>query len=440
MLRKRKKTIIITTTVILTLALFDRIGVIRSVQAKVDDIYNEIKVFTEVFMLVKNNYVEEVDTKKLIYGAAKGMIKTLDPFSQFMEPTVNEIMKSDAEGFFGGLGIRIAIKDEVLTVITPLLDTPAYKAGILPEDKIIKIEGEPTYDLTLSEVIDKLRGDKGTKVTISIQREGVKDLIDYTIVRDIIKLESVPEYRMLNDKIGYIRLTEFTKSSTADFDKAIKELKDKNMQSLIFDLRFNPGGLLNVAVDICKYFVGDKKIIVYTKGRRTEQDMKFYADETSKVENIPLIVLVNGGSASGSEIVAGCIKDWRRGIILGQKTFGKASVQSVIPLSDGSGLRLTTAHYYTPSGALIHEKGIEPDIDVKITKDEMISIMKDKEKIFISPDAKKPESKDKKTIKEAANPVIDIQLERAKEILMAKEMLNLPELKTMTDNPDLNKQ
>jgi len=386
---------------------------IQGVAEKGNEIYEQIKLLSEVFVLVRDNYVEPVDPKKLIYGACEGMVNKLDPFSQFMDPQAHEMMKSETEGKFGGLGIRIAIQEGRLTVVTPLPRTPAYELGILPGDKIMKIEGKDTKDITLSEAVNLLRGKPGTEVTISIFREGEKDLIDFTITRAVVKIESVPDAKMLTDKIGYIELTEFSKEAPDEFDKVWKKLRKQGMESLILDLRYNPGGLLTTAVEICKNFIGDKKLIVYTRGRSEEQVIKFFAERKTKHEKVPLVILVNKGSASGSEIVAGCVQDWKRGIVLGEKTFGKASVQSLMPLSDGSGLRLTTAKYYTPNGRLIHEVGITPDIVVQVPLETMAELMKQREKIYgLTPEAEKEKEKEK---------IKDPQIERAKEILLAQE-------------------
>ncbi len=386
---------------------------IQGVAEKGNEVYQQIKLLGEVFVMVRDNYVEPVEPKKLIYGACEGMVSKLDPFSQFMDPTAHRMMKSETEGKFGGLGIRIAIREGRLTVVTPLPRTPAYELGILPGDKIIKIEDKDTKDITLSEAVKLLRGKPGTQVTISIFREGEEDLIDFTITRAIIKIESVPDAKMLTDRIGYIELTEFSKDTPDEFDKVWKKLKKQGMGSLILDLRYNPGGLLTTAVEICKNFVGDRKLIVYTQGRHEEQVIKFFAEKEARHEKIPLVILVNKGSASGSEIVAGCVQDWKRGIILGEKTFGKASVQSLMPLSDGSGLRLTTAKYYTPSGRLIHDVGIAPDIVVEVPRETMAELMKQREKIYgLSQEAAREREKEK---------MKDPQIERAKEILLAQE-------------------
>ncbi len=387
--------------------------IIQGVAEKGNEVYEQIRLLSEVFVLVRDNYVEPVDPQKLIYGACEGMVGKLDPFSQFMDPSAHQMMKSETEGKFGGLGIRIAIQEGRLTVVTPLPRTPAYELGILPGDKIMKIEGKDTKDITLSEAVKLLRGKPGTEVTISIFREGEKDLIDFTVTRAIVKIESVPDAKMLTDKIGYIELIEFSKETPDEFDKVWKKLKKQGMESLILDLRYNPGGLLATAVEICKNFIGDRKLIVYTQGRSEDQIIKFFAEKKAKHEKIPLVILVNRGSASGSEIVAGCVQDWKRGIVLGEKTFGKASVQSLMPLSDGSGLRLTTAKYYTPSGRSIHDVGITPDIVVEVPREMMAELMKQREKIYgLSTEAEKEREKEK---------IKDPQIERAKEILLAQE-------------------
>lgn len=389
---------------------------IQGVVEKEAEIYEQVKLLTEVFTLIRDNYVEPIEAKKLIYGACEGMVSKLDPFSQFMDPTAHEMMKSETEGKFGGLGIRIAIREGVLTVVTPLPGTPAYELGILPGDKIMKIEGKDTKDITLSQAVEFLRGTPGTKVTISILREGVKDLIDFTITRAVVKIESVPDARMLTDKIGYIELSEFSKDTPYEFDKVWKKLEKQGMKDLILDLRYNPGGLLTTAVEICKNFIGDEKLIVYTQGRGEQQAIKFFAEKKAKHEKLPLVILVNKGSASGSEIVAGCIQDWKRGVVLGEKTFGKASVQSLMPLSDGSGLRLTTAKYYTPAGRSIHDVGITPDIIVEVSVEIMTELMKQREKIYGLPEEAQ-QKREKEKIK-------DPQIERAKEILLAQEMFS----------------
>lgn len=388
-----------------------------------DVTYKQIDLLLDVLKYTEENYVEEVDRDKLLISAIKGMLKPLDPFSQFMEPDTYKELKVETEGQFGGLGIRIAIRDEWLTVITPLPGTPAYKAGILPNDRIIKIEGESTYGITIEEAVKKLRGTPGTKVTITIQREGVKDPIDFTITRDIIKIEVI-KYKMLENNIGYIALYEFNNNSYDDMVKALQELKKQGMQSLILDLRNNPGGLLDQAVKIAKLFIGGNKLIVYTEGRKSPRK-EYRADATALYEDIPMVVLVNAGSASGSEILAGALQDNKRAILIGSRTFGKASVQSVIDLGDGYGLKLTTARYYTPSGRCIDKLelaktksstetvgGILPDIVIEVPKEVEAKLYQQREEIYTP--GKEPVSAVKKE-----EQVEDVVLNRAVDILKA---------------------
>jgi carboxyl-terminal processing protease len=388
-----------------------------------DQTYEDMKMLVEVMNLIRDNYVQEVDTKKIVYGAAAGMVRVLDPFSQFLEPDAHKEMKSETEGEFGGLGIRIAIRDNILTVITPLPGTPAYRQGVLPGDRIIKIDNESTQDITIEQAVKKLRGAPGSKVSLMIGREGEKELKEFTLTRELIKIESIKS-KMVDADIGYVRLTEFTQRSAQDFDSALKALKPKGMKSLIVDLRNNPGGLLNVAVDVCRLFVGNSKLIVYTEGRRQPRQ-EFRADAVAPYAGVPMVILVNHGSASGSEIFAGCLQDYHRAVILGSETFGKGSVQSVIPLADGSGLRLTTAKYYTPSGRTFHrdEKtgkgGVTPDIVIDVTRDVEVKLQAQEEEIFGKP---KPEVKGEGKEKEA--PVHDEALERARQILKSRDIFS----------------
>ncbi len=325
--------------------------------------YEELKTFTEVMSMVKKHYVEEVTTKDLIYSAIKGMLNSLDPHSSFMPPEAYKEMQVETKGEFGGLGIQIGMKDGVLTVIAPIEDTPAYKAGIKAGDKIIKINNEPTKDMNIQDAVSKMRGAPNTPVTISVLREGWKEPKDFTIIRDIIKIKSVKS-KMLEDNIGYIKISQFQEQTSADLSAALKKLEDEKINSLIVDLRNDPGGLLNSAIDVAGQFLPKGKLVVYTKTRAGEKSEFF--TEGDRSFSLPMIVLVNQGSASASEIVAGALKDWNRAVVLGTQTFGKGSVQTVIPLSDGSGLRLTTAKYYTPKGISIQNTGIAPDIVVKL--------------------------------------------------------------------------
>ncbi len=386
----------------------------RVIQAT-EEAYGQIKLLVDVLTLIQEHYVEPVETKKIIYSAAAGMTKALDPFSQFMEPELHKEMKTETEGQFGGLGIRIAIRDDLLTVVTPLPGTPAYRLGVLPGDKIIKIEKESTQGITIEQAVKKLRGTPGTQVTITIMREGLKEPLDYTITREWIKLESVRS-KMADKDIGYVRLIEFSAKTAEDLDGALKELEDKGMKSLIVDLRNNPGGLLNSAYGVTKRFLGDEKMIVYTQGRKPEQKQEFRSEKKAPYQNLPLIVLVNKGSASGSEIVAGALQDHKRAVIIGSPTFGKASVQSVFPLPDGSGLRITTAKYYTPAGRVIQDKGIAPDIVIEVSKETEVKLMAQEEMLYAK--EKEPESVVKKDLVE------DVILKRAIELLKAKEIFS----------------
>lgn len=330
-----------------------------------DDGYKELQVFTEVLSIVKRSYVEEVKIKDLVYGAIRGMLSSLDPHSAFMTPDAYKEMQVDTRGEFGGLGIQISIKNGVLTIIAPIEDTPAFRAGLKSADKIIKIEGEFTKNMSLFDAVKIMRGPKGTEVTISVLREGWKSTKDFTIVRDIIKIKSVKS-RIIDDVIGYVKIRQFQEKTDSEVEKALKEILEQDVRGVILDLRNNPGGLLKSAVDVSSRFLEPGKLVVYTKSRNGDKSEYRTSPKTPTVDDLPMIVLVNQGSASASEIVAGAMKDWRRAVILGVKTFGKASVQSVVPLSDGSGLRLTTARYYTPKGTSIQLTGIKPDIEVKL--------------------------------------------------------------------------
>jgi carboxyl-terminal processing protease len=414
---KKKIFILLTATVLFCTATY---VVLPPVRASVDRTYDQLRLLVDVMGLVQENYVEVKDSKDLIVGAIHGMVRTLDPFSQFMEPESYKEMKTETEGQFGGLGIRISVKNEWLTVITPLLGTPAYRIGILPDDRIVKIEGKVTQGMSIEDAVKQLRGTPGTKVAITIVREGVKEPIDFNITREIIKIETIRS-KMLRDGIGYIQLTEFSATSDKDLRAALDMLAKKNMKGLILDLRNNPGGLLDVAVDVCKEFVGDGKLIVYTQGRRAESRRDYVTQGKAPYGKLPMVVLVNRGSASGSEIVAGAMQDLKRALIVGTTTFGKGSVQSVFPMQEGNALRLTTAKYYTPSGRSIHrdEKtgkgGIKPDIIIEVPREIEAKLYIQAEEIFAP--GKQPESAVKKQDR-----VEDVALERAIELLKAQEI------------------
>ncbi len=341
-------------------------GGLLNIKAATDkEPYESLKVFTDVLHIIEKDYVKRVDTKDLIYGAIKGMLSSLDPHSSFMTPKMYKEMQVETKGSFGGLGIEITMKNGVLTVIAPIADTPAYKAGIKAGDQIIAIEGKPTKNMTLMDTVRKLRGKKGTKVTITIMRKGFTQPKDFTIIRDIIKIKSVRS-KLYEGHYAYIRISQFQERTDDDFVNAVEGLEEKSgrqIKGMVLDLRNNPGGLLSQAVKIADRFIS-KGLIVSIKGRDESDNIAFRAKSSTTVVRYPLVVLTNAGSASASEIVAGAIQDHHRGVIMGEQTFGKGSVQTIIPLSDGSGLRLTTALYYTPSGRSIQAEGITPDIVV----------------------------------------------------------------------------
>lgn len=336
---------------------------VNSVKADTNDIYKNVEVFTEVLNLIEENYVEPQDIQKLIYGAIKGMVQSLDPHSSFMTKEEHEDLLISTEGSFSGIGIEITIKDNILTVVSPIEDTPAYKAGIKAGDKILKIGDKLTNDMTTTDAVKYIRGPKGTEVELTIGREGEQRPIVFKIVRDVIPLQSVKSVQLDYD-IDYVRISNFQGKTADDLIIALEKLEGKHkIKGLILDLRNNPGGLLEQAIRVSDEFL-DSGLIVSTKGKNAEQNIEESAHKNIKERNYPMIVLVNGGSASASEIVAGALQDNKRALILGTRTFGKGSVQTVLSLSDGSGLRLTTARYYTPSGRSIQLSGISPDIEI----------------------------------------------------------------------------
>ncbi len=334
----------------------------NSAQANV--VFGKLKIFGDVLSVIQGSYVEEPNMDDLVQGAIKGMLQTLDPHSSYLTPDMLKQVEVETKGVFGGLGIEIGVKDGVLTVIAPIDDTPAFRAGLQAGDRIVKIEKESTRDMTVIDAVKRLRGEPGTKVTISVLREGLSEARDYTISRDIIKIKSV-KAKAMGDGIAYIKLLQFQQDSNGELEKALQAAqKEKDgLRGLVLDLRNNPGGLLDQAVKVADEFI-DSGLIVYTDGRIENQKIKYFARKEGTYTGFPIVVLVNAGSASASEIVAGALQDHGRAILLGTKTFGKGSVQTILPLEDGSALRLTTARYFTPNGRSIQAKGIEPDIVV----------------------------------------------------------------------------
>ncbi|MCC6932986.1 MAG: S41 family peptidase [Deltaproteobacteria bacterium] len=343
---------------------------VRASEKEQKDEYGELKIFTDVIALVRKNYYEEVEFKKLVNGAIKGMMLTLDPHSSYLDPETYKDLKVETKGEFGGLGIEITLKEGLLTVVTPIEDSPAARIGIKAGDQIIKIGEEYTKDISLNDAVKKMRGPKGTPVSISIHREGRKSLIPFTIIRDVIKVKSVRS-RQLDNGYGYIRLAQFQEDSIAEFNKALKKIAADSLngeiKGLIVDLRNNPGGLLTQAIRIADAFL-EEGVIVYTDGRLESQKQKYYAYRDGNEPRFPMVALVNEGSASASEIVAGALQDAARAIIVGKQTFGKGSVQTIIPMDNNDALRLTTALYFTRSGRSIQAQGITPDIAIESKK------------------------------------------------------------------------
>ncbi len=327
----------------------------------------KLKVFSQALALIEEQYAEPKTTKDLVYGAIQGAMGTLDPHSSFMTPEEFRELQIETKGKFSGIGIEISLKDRILTVVSPIEGTPAYQAGLKSGDQIVKINGTPTKNATLLEAVKMIRGPKGSKVTLTINREGFQAPKDFVITREIIPIRSV-KARILDDGIGYIRVTNFQDQTDHDLRAYIKKMKQRltPFKGLILDLRNDPGGLLEQAVRVSDEFL-KSGLIVYTEGRSRNQNMRFFArpGQEDKAASVPMVVLINEGSASASEIVAGALKDQKRALIVGTKSFGKGSVQTIIPLDDGSALRLTTALYFTPSGVTINEKGIQPDVIVE---------------------------------------------------------------------------
>jgi len=330
--------------------------------------YEQLRLFTEVLSIVQNQYVDEVPPKDLIYNAIKGTLRGLDPHSSFLDPDSYRDMQVETSGSFGGLGIEITLKDDILTVVAPIDGTPAYRAGLHTGDRIIKIDGLSTKDMQLADAVKRMRGKPGTKVTISVVREGWAEPKDFDIVREQIRVQSVKAVEM-GDGIEYLKLRQFQEQSPHDLDAALDKFAKSGMKALILDLRNNPGGLLTAAVEVSEKFIDDGKLVVYTEGRVRNQNMRFSAHAKKGYAQMPMVILINQGSASASEIVAGALQDWGCATIVVTQTFGRGSLQTIIPQSDGSGLPLTTAKYFTPKGRSIHGKGITPDVVVELPKE-----------------------------------------------------------------------
>ncbi len=363
--RKRSTGLLIILAVVL-LGGFSFGNFSRCAQADSTTEYQELDLFTDVLALVRKSYVEEVPLKDLIYGAINGMLASLDPHSSFLPPDMYQEMKIDTRGEFGGLGIEITIRNGILTIVSPIEDTPAFRAGLQAGDEIVKIEDRMTKDMTIMDAVKLMRGKPGTDITISVMRDEFDKPKEFTLTREIIKVRSVKAHT-LEDGYGYVRLVQFQERTADDLRTALKQIHKENpdgLAGLILDMRNNPGGLLDQAVAVADIFI-EEGLIVYTEGREKSSQLKFSAHRNGSESDYPLVVLINGGSASASEIVAGALQDHKRGIVMGTPSFGKGSVQTIVPLGDDSGLRLTTARYYTPSGRSIQAQGIQPDIEVR---------------------------------------------------------------------------
>ena len=358
-----------------------RVYVSSAQAADKNTVYEHLRLFTSVLERVRDDYVDgdKANYQDLIYGALKGMLSTLDPHSEFMEPVKYDELKKDTEGAFGGVGIVIGLRDNYLTVIAPMEDSPAFQAGVMAGDRIVKIEGKSTEKFTMQDAVKKLRGEPGSEVSLTIFRTSTATTKDLKLKRAVIKVDTIKDlegkhdFKVDENGIGYIRLIQFNEPTSRELEDALQKLEKQGMKALILDLRNNPGGLLEQAVAVCEKFLPKGQLIVSTEGRMAPRKTEYHARGGGvKCLNPYMVVLVNGGSASASEIVAGCLQDVKpqRAVIVGEQTFGKGSVQSILPLGDGSALRLTTAKYYTPSHKVIHEKGIKPDVEIPVSPED----------------------------------------------------------------------
>jgi carboxyl-terminal processing protease len=426
---------VVTVVLSVNLLIGARLYLSTAQAAEKDSPYPSLELFSFVMEKVRKDYVDgkNITYQDLVYGALKGMLNTLDPHSEFMEPDKYKDLQNDTQGAFGGLGITIAIKDNFVTVVSPMEDTPGFKAGIQAGDRIVKIDGKSTEKMGLQDAVKSLRGDPGTDVRITVLRPSTSMVREYHLTRTTINVDMVKdingkkEFPLCENKIGYIHLMQFGEKTSDDLETALRKLKNEGMQGLILDLRWNPGGLLEQAVDVCEKFLPRGELVVTTEGRNPAQNSvrRAMGRRGDELNNMPIVVLVNLGSASASEIVAGCLQDLKRAIVLGEKTFGKGSVQSILPLADGSALRLTTAKYYTPSHKVIHEEGITPDIIVPLTAEEERDIIIKR----LPGGIENADEKDRERLQDARDPQLDRAVDLLKGITLYTQRAPIPEKK-----------
>ncbi len=331
------------------------------------DVYHDLEIFTKILEKVSQNYVDEVDTHRLINKAIEGMLSDLDPHSQFLAGLEYEDLMVSTRGEFGGLGILISFRDNYPTVMSPIDGTPAERAGIRGGDQITEIEGQSTEGWAVDKAVGLLRGDPGSKVRFKVSRPGQPGATEYVLTREIINVTSVPYHGVLNDGVGYMRVSNFAKRTAQEMQEALTDLESKGIRALVLDFRQNPGGLLQTATEVSELFLGKDKLLVYTKGRLSNANRKYYSSNRQVHRGYPIVVMVNGNSASASEIFAGAMQDWDQALVVGQTTFGKGTVQTVFQLSDSEAVKLTTAKYYTPSGRSIHKDERDPHGGADVT-------------------------------------------------------------------------
>jgi carboxyl-terminal processing protease len=427
---------VLVTVLSFNLLIGARVYLSSAQAAEKDSAYPSLALFSYVMEKVRKEYVDGQNLKyqELVYAALKGMLNTLDPHSEFMEPEKYKELQNDTQGAFGGLGIVISMRDNFITVVAPMEDSPGFKAGILSGDRIVKIDGKSTEKMSTQDAVRILRGEPGTEVKVSILRPSSGRVKDYTLTRSTINVDMVKdidgkkEFPLGENKIGYIRLVQFGEKTSSDLEAALNKLKDQGMQALVLDLRWNPGGLLEQAVEVCEKFLPRGSLVVTTEGRNPGQNsVRKARGRGDELKNMNIVVLVNLGSASASEIVAGCLQDSKRAIIMGEKTFGKGSVQSIIPLEampDGTpALRLTTAKYYTPSHKVIHEEGITPDFVVPLTDEQERDIQ-----LKQAPGGIQGlEEKDRERVLNASDPQLERAMDLLKGVMILTQRFPLPD-------------